>query len=170
MKRATLLTVAFMFAVIGGMWWAQARAAEVAATSKAFSEAASLAPPIPSPTSKLDEYGNIRWSDEMARLDNFAIEVQNNPSAQGYIICYGSRIGRAGEAQRRCYRAMSYINRRRGIEASRIVTVDGGYKENLTVELWVVPSGVISPRASPTVDPREVRFIKGKPKRRTRRR
>ncbi|HZT57057.1 MAG TPA: hypothetical protein VFA21_00380 [Pyrinomonadaceae bacterium] len=109
---------------------------------------------------RLDEYGNIRWSDERARLDNFAIEMQNDPSARGYIICYGGRVGRAGEALRRCSRAKSYVNRHRGIEAARIVTIDGGYKEELAVELFIVPSGATPPMASPTVDPKEVRIIK----------
>ncbi|MBV8857759.1 MAG: hypothetical protein JOZ02_12560, partial [Acidobacteria bacterium] len=44
-----------------------------------------------------------------------------------------------------------------GITADRIVTVDGGYREELTVELWVVPSGATPPAASPTVDPSEVK-------------
>ncbi|HZT58733.1 MAG TPA: hypothetical protein VFA21_08930, partial [Pyrinomonadaceae bacterium] len=106
---------------------------------------------------KVDEYGNIRFNDEKARLDNFAIELQNDPTSQGYLICYGGRRGRAGEAQRRCDRAKDYLVTTRGIDASRIVTVDGGYKEDLTVELWVVPSGATPPTASPTVDPSQVR-------------
>jgi hypothetical protein len=119
---------------------------------------------------KSDEYGNIRWSDERARLDNFAIELQSDPTAQGYIICYGGKVARVGDAQRRCYRAVSYVvSKQRGIEASRVITIDGGYRENLTVELWVFPSGVTPPTATPTVDPREVRFIKGKSKSKARR-
>jgi hypothetical protein len=46
---------------------------------------------------KIDEYGNIRFNDEKARLDNYAIELQNDPTAQGYLICYGGR--RAGRAR-----------------------------------------------------------------------
>jgi hypothetical protein len=106
---------------------------------------------------KIDEYGNIRFNDEKARLDNFAIELQNDPTAQGYLICYGGRRGRAGEAQRRCDRAKDYLVTTRGIDASRIVTVDGGYKEELSVELWIVPSGATPPTASPTVQPSEVK-------------
>jgi len=106
---------------------------------------------------KIDEYGNIRFNDEKARLDNFAIELQNDPTAQGYLVCYGGRTGRAGEAQRRCDRAKGYLTSTRGIDASRIVTVDGGFREDLTVELWIVPSGATPPAASPTVDPSEVR-------------
>jgi hypothetical protein len=106
---------------------------------------------------KVDEYGNIRFNDEKARLDNFAIELQNDPTSQGYLICYGGRRGRAGEAQARCDRAKNYLVTTRGIDASRVVTVDGGYREDLTVELWVVPSGATPPAASPTVDPSEVK-------------
>jgi len=105
---------------------------------------------------KIDEYGNIRFNDEKARLDNYAIELQNDPTATGQIICYGGRRGRTGEAQRRCDRAKDYLVNTRGISADRIQTVDGGYKEELTVELWIVPSGATPPQATPNVDPSEV--------------
>jgi hypothetical protein len=106
---------------------------------------------------KVDEYGNIKFNDEKARLDNYAIELQNDPTAQGYLVCYGGRTGRTGEAQRRCDRAKNYLVNTRGITGDRVVTVDGGYREELTVELWVVPSGANPPAASPTVDPSEVK-------------
>ncbi len=118
---------------------------------------------------KIDEYGNIRFNDEKARLDNLAVELQNDPTAQGYIICYGGRVGRAGEAQARCDRAKNDLVTRRSISADRIVTVDGGYRENLTVELWVVPSGANAPAANPSVDPSEVRTTRRPARRRGRR-
>jgi hypothetical protein len=117
---------------------------------------------------KVDEYGNIKFNDEKARLDNYAIELQNDPTAQGYLVCYGGRTGRTGEAQRRCDRAKNYLVSTRGIDASRIVTVDGGYREELTVELWVVPSGATPPPNSPTVDPSEVKTTRATPRRRGR--
>ena len=117
---------------------------------------------------KIDEYGNIRFNDVKARLDNFAIELQNDPNAQGYIIAYGGRRGRAGEAQRRADRAKDYLVNTRGISADRIVTVDGGFREDLTVELWLVPSGATAPTASPTVDPSEVQTITPRRRRRGR--
>jgi hypothetical protein len=36
----------------------------------------------------------------------------------------------------------------RGIDAGRLVTVDGGCRADLTVELWIVPSGATAPAAS----------------------
>jgi hypothetical protein len=127
---------------------------------------------IPQPIidNKIDEYGRISFDDEQARLDNFAIELQNDPTAEGYLICYGGRVGRAREAVRRCARAKAYLSGYRHIPAARIVTVDGGYREDLTVELWYVSAGMTPPHPSPSVDPKEVRFVKAGPKRGRRRR
>ncbi len=119
---------------------------------------------------RLDEYGNIAFDDEKARLDNFAIELQNDPTAEGYVTCYGGRRGYEGEARRRCERAKDYVATVRGIEAARIVTVDGGFREDLTVRLVIVPAGADAPPPSPTVDPSEVVIIKGGPRRGERRR
>ncbi len=118
---------------------------------------------------KFDEYGNIAFNDEKARLDNFAIQLQNEPGSQGYIIAYAGRRARAGEAQARADRAKDYLVNTRGIDPGRIVTVDGGYREDLTVELWIVPSGAIAPTAAPTLQPSDVTIITGGTGRRRRR-
>jgi hypothetical protein len=111
-------------------------------TSASCTSSVKVAPP---PATKFDEYGNIRFNDEKARLDNYAIQLQNNPGSQGTIIVYGSC---AGEAQQRGDRAKDYLVNTRGIEAGRITVVDGGCRADLTVQLWVVPQGA----AAPTVD------------------
>ena len=97
------------------------------------------------PAVKFDEYGNIKFNDEKARLDNYAIQLQNQPGSQGYIIAYGSC---EGEAQARADRAKDYLVNTRGIEAARLVTIDGGCMSELKVELWVVPTGATAPTAS----------------------
>jgi hypothetical protein len=97
------------------------------------------------PAVKFDEYGNIKFNDEKARLDNYAIQLQNQPDAQGYIIAYGSC---AGEAQARADRAKDYLVNTRGIDGSRLMTVDGGCRSDLSVELWIVPRGATAPAAS----------------------
>jgi hypothetical protein len=122
--------------------------------------------PRPGPT-KFDEYGNIRFNDEKARLDNYAIQLQNDPTSQGTIIAFGSC---AGEAQARADRAKDYLVNTRGIDAGRIVTVDGGCREELVVELWIVPSGAAAPTPSntATVDPCPACKKKATPRRRRR--
>lgn len=102
--------------------------------------------PPPGP-SKFDEYGNIRFNDEKARLDNYAIQLQNSPGSTGTIIVYGSC---AGEAQQRGDRAKDYLVNTRGIEAGRITVVDGGCRADLTVQLWVVPQGATAPTVDTT--------------------
>jgi hypothetical protein len=116
----------------------------------------------------MDEYGNIRWGDERPRLDNFAVELKNTPDAVGYIVGYAGRVARVGDARRRIERAKRYVVSARKINPSNVVTIDGGHKQDLTVELWILPRGADPPTASPTVDPSEVRFIKGKSKRKSR--
>jgi hypothetical protein len=98
--------------------------------------------PLPKPPLKFDEYGNIRFNDEKARLDNYAIQLQNDPTATAVIIVYGSC---EGEAQQRGDRAKDYLVNTRGIEAGRITVVDGGCRSDLLVQLWIVPQGATAP-------------------------
>ncbi len=101
---------------------------------------------------KVDEYFILKWRDEQARLDNFAIELLNNPSHKGYIIAYGEPICRPGQAQARADRAKSYLVKTRRIEPERLKTVDGGYHDRTSIELYAVPEGAIPPVANPTAD------------------
>jgi hypothetical protein len=92
-----------------------------------------------------DYYPPIRLNDEKARLDNFAIQLQNEPSAKGYIIVYGGRKANAAEKQKRIKRAQDYLVLTRGIDASRIMTMEGGMRDETTTELWIVPLGADPP-------------------------
>ena len=100
---------------------------------------------------KLDEYGRLILKDEEARLDNFAIELNNDPAAQAYVIAYSGRVSRPGEAKMAAGRAKNHLVNKRAIDGNRIVTVDGGARVQPAVELWIVPSGAEPPKPSPTV-------------------
>ncbi len=117
-----------------------------------------------------ESYGRIARNEEKARLDNLAIELQNDPTTQVYIIVYGGRRGRAGEAQTRADFAKDYLVNSRGIDAARIVTVDGGFREEATTELWLVPAGAESPTPSPEIDASEVQTPRPPARRAPRRR
>lgn len=108
-----------------------------------------VCPPLAS--RKFDEYGDIGLKDEQARLAVFAAELKNSPADEGYIITYGGRRGRAGDARSRGARAKSYLVRRLGMDVRRIVVIDGGLREEPSVELFLKPSGAESPSPSPTV-------------------
>jgi hypothetical protein len=106
--------------------------------------------PSITPSKRFDEFPSIAFDDDKARLDNLAIELQNNPGAQGYIIAYSGRRSRAGEADRMSARAVSYLVETRGLSRSRLVVVNGGYRDSNTFELWLVPQGAEAPRPTPT--------------------
>lgn len=100
---------------------------------------------------KLDEYGKLLPKDENERLDKFTMELLMDPTAQAYLIAYGGRLSRAGDAQRAADKAKGYLVSRRGLDRDRIVTIDGGYREQPAVELWLVPSRASLPKPTPTV-------------------
>lgn len=108
---------------------------------------------------KFDEYSNLIFTDEKARLDNFANYLQKRPELLGYIIAYAGRRARVGEAKIRTERAKSYLVKERGIDSGRIVTMDGGYREKLMFELYAMSRDVSPPAPTPTVNPREVYII-----------
>src|SRR5206468_11153356 len=83
---------------------------------------------------KFDEYSDLKSNDEKARLDNFAIQLQQQPGSQGYYVIFGSCDG---EADQRSQRAVDYLVNTRGIDRGRIMVVNGGCREHLTVELWI---------------------------------
>jgi hypothetical protein len=121
------------------------------------------------PPRLFDQYGDIAFNDEKARLDNFAIQLQKDPGAQGYIIAYGGRVTFVDEAIERAERARNYLTSNYNVVNERIVMLDGGYREDLTIELFIIPTGRTPPTASPTLRPEDVQVVE-KPKPRERRR
>src|ERR1044071_4446372 len=109
--RFIALASVLAFVLACGAWRAHAGATGPSLTS-GF-------PPVPSPTAsrKLDEYGRLRWRDEKVRLDNYLIDLRNDPTARACIVCYGGRTAREGEARRRCARVAAYLKRVGGIDA-----------------------------------------------------
>ncbi len=94
---------------------------------------------------KFDEYFNITRNDEKARLDNFGIELQNDPAATAYVVVYPGRNGKPGEVQQRATRVIDYLANSRGIDRRRLVVIVGPARDELLVELWVCPEGAKAP-------------------------
>jgi len=124
---------------------------------------------LPPTCTKFDEYSDLKFNDEKARLDNFAIQLQQQPGAQGYYVIFGSCDG---EADQRSQRAVDYLVNTRGIDRGRITVVNGGCRETLTIELWICPTGAAAPTPnnSATVNPCPACKAKPKPRRGGRRR
>jgi len=97
-------------------------------------------PSSTTPNSPFDDYGNICWEDEKARLDNFAIRLQNQPTATGEIMVYAGRISCNDEAKYRGNRARDWL-KKRGVPSHQIIVKDGGFQEEVRTILIVVPKG-----------------------------
>jgi hypothetical protein len=129
------------------------------------------AKPLPPVKARIyDQFEPPAFDDVKARLDNLAIELQNAPSAQGYVIVYAGRHSRAGNADKLMERARQYLTTERGIDSSRLVFQNGGYRETDYFELWLVPQGAEAPQATPSVSAGEVQPAPAAPRRRRSRR
>jgi hypothetical protein len=105
--------------------------------------ASESAPVAPKPTATLiDEFGKAPDDDVKARVDNFYIQLNNNPSAQGYIINYGN----AAQIKKRKAQIMKAINFRK-YDVNRVTFVDGGDTgAGESTKFWLVPAGADAPR------------------------
>jgi hypothetical protein len=95
---------------------------------------------------KFDQYGDIAFKDEKARLDRFAAQLKNEAGSSGYIVFYDGSSANAGKAERRASRSKIYLINTVGIDNDRILTVDGGGgRKELALELWIAPQGAVPP-------------------------
>ncbi len=104
-------------------------------------------PPPPSPV-KFDEFESLSFDDDKARLDAFAIELQNQPDAQGYIIMYqgADKLSvKSRNVDKLSKRTLDYLVKTRGIDPRRIVITNWGTRAKTMYELWIIPPGAQPP-------------------------
>ncbi|MEP6947109.1 MAG: hypothetical protein ABJA02_14410, partial [Acidobacteriota bacterium] len=88
-----------------------------------------------------DEFGAQKDDEVKARVDNFYIELNNDPNAKGYIVNYGT----AKQISARKAQIMKAINFRK-YDANRVVFVDGGdMGSGVNTKFWLVPAGAEPP-------------------------
>jgi hypothetical protein len=107
-----------------------------------------------------DVYGNILPGDEKARLDNLATQLIKDPEHVAYVFVYAGKRPCIGETQAKIARIKNHFVKTRGIKPERVILQDGGYREELAVELWLwlrtLEFG--PPSATPHIDPSEVKM------------
>ena len=101
---------------------------------------------------KFDEYRDLKFSEERLRLDRFAAALHNEPGSKGYIIIYDATGTRKSSVRERGERAKKYLIKERGIPATRIVIVNGGPRDQRSVELFITRMGALPPTATPNLD------------------
>ena len=92
-----------------------------------------------------DHYGLIRWEFEKARLDNFSIQLMNDPQSIGYIFVHDGNNVCRGEAQARAVRAKRYVVEHRGVPWNRVIWRLEGYKGEFEIYLQPVERNIQVP-------------------------
>ena len=109
------------------------------------------------PAVKFGEYATPDLSANRAQLDKWVRALEQDPTAQGYLIAYGGRTSQPDDAQKAADNATDYTMNVRKMDGARTLSGVGGYREQPTVELWIAPEGGTPPMATPTVDPKDVK-------------
>lgn len=101
---------------------------------------------------KIDEFGQIGECDFGARLDHLMITLQEKPNATGYLIFYQGKdvLPARYESNFNERRARNHLQFRR-FDPSRLVFVNGGFREEQATELWIVPDGAEPPTPTQTI-------------------
>lgn len=114
-----------------------------------FDETLIFEPAIPR---KIHEFGRTGECELGAILDNFYMELSNDPMATGYIIIYqGENVLPAEyDSNTNERRIRMYMSQRR-FDESRVVFVNGGFREESANELWIAPAGADAPQPTDTI-------------------
>jgi len=106
---------------------------------------------------RFDEYQQLTFADEKARLDNFVIQMKNE-FGRGIIEVIGPSRRQREQLMRRAARAKSYLVKQRRIEPERILLVDGGFHEIAVIRLSTYSIGSLGGRIYffPERDPQDI--------------
>ena len=94
---------------------------------------------------KFDQYGNLSFEEEQARLDNVALKLKEQPDARVRIIGYDGGDLPEGTGVERANRAKDYLVNTRGVEFDRVVIgpkhPESGvtFLEEFALEFWIEP-------------------------------
>lgn len=111
-----------------------------------------------------DSYGRIPFVDAEVRLDNFAARLrhlnESKSNYRGFIIVYAGRSAHAGEARNTAECSKAHLVSRQKFDPE-LVAADGGYRDDFTVELYIMPNDAYPPMLKPTVSPKKVEILPG---------
>lgn len=103
----------------------------------------------PAPVARrVSKFDRINPSEEEIQIPSLAKELVDDPTARSYIIVYGKSRFDDG-IKKRLARMKELLIRKYKIFSERIITIDGGLREDFSVELWIIPPGAEPPLVPP---------------------
>jgi len=126
-------------------------------------------------TTKIDEFENLNCDDYLGRMDSAIAEARKNPLSRMYVLIYEGKEPRynktlngpklmsptLGTAEAKIRSIKKWLSHRE-IQIERFSFVKAGFRENMTVEMWLVPAGSKPPDPTPTL--KKIKYRKGKAK------
>ena len=86
----------------------------------------------------IDEIGTLQTENLRHRMDQFLVELKNDPGSTGYVVFYGK--------ERQIKKAKEIFDahiKYREFNMDRFVFVNGEKEKNLRIRLWRVPAGAL---------------------------
>ena len=121
---------------------------------------------------KIEEISDFCCEYVRSVLDGFLAKLQNNPGAKGGVIfydgknhniCNKKRPPKRGELSLIVETVENHFNFR-SFPTKEFVWINGGYREDWTIELWIIPKNAKLPEADPTIKKEKIKFRSGKAK------
>ncbi len=126
---------------------------------------------------KIDEFGKIPCGDFDSRMDGHYQDYKNSLNSKIYVIFYEEqnhltftdkreeiiKNPRRGNALNRAKEIPLYLKTIYKMPKDKVVLLNGGFRKDFELEIWIVPKNAELPKSSPTVDEKDVKFDEGKP-------
>ena len=97
------------------------------------------------------EHGNLKWRDERAVLNHLADSFRKSNNQVIYFLIYAGQRSCENEARLRALRARTYLVQHHKISAADIVWKDGGFRPDVSVEIWLLPKDKPLPEPSTSI-------------------
>ena len=101
--------------------------------------------------SPYDDFTYDSLEDITSRLGEFAIRLQKQRGYKGYIVVYADRNQKTDGVASFANKARDYLIKELKTDPDTIVSVNGGYREQSIVQLFLIPSSWPPPVANPTL-------------------
>lgn len=98
----------------------------------------------------MDEFGEISWEDFVARLDYLWMQLAEQPTSAAYIVIHNGKISNDRQRFRYEQWAKGHIKDRR-FDENRIFIIRAKDKDELHIQIWLVPQGAEKPEYPETV-------------------
>jgi hypothetical protein len=139
---------------------------------------------------QIDEFGIISCEDFEMRMSILLTELQNSPNSKIYVVYYGGRLRKENVWNVKTGNLdkikLSYPHRQDGFNRAKsiphyltteetypaeirkslkdkIILIDGGFRQETMMEIWLVPKDAEPPKSNPNINEKDIKFRSKKP-------